>query len=69
MVQQVYISDQCWKVIITSKAAVINKLKQVSENSNSPNDLRENVLLDYSKTLPPTDTAIAFIKSEVKKIL
>lgn len=69
MVQQIYISDQCWNVIIASKAAVINKLKQVSENSSSSSDLRENVLLDYSKTLPPTDTAIAFIKSEVKKLL
>jgi len=69
MVQQIYISDQCWNVIIASKSAVINKLKQVSENSSSSNDLRENVLLDYSKTLPPTDTAIAFIKSEVKKLL
>lgn len=69
MVQQVYISDQCWNIIITSKTAVINKLKQVAENSDSANDLRENVLLDYSKALPPTDTAIAFIKSEVKKLL
>lgn len=69
MVQQIYISDQCWNVIIASKAAVINKLKQVAENSNSSSDLRENVLLDYSKALPPTDTAIAFIKSEVKKLL
>lgn len=69
MVQQIYISDQCWNVIIASKAAVINKLKQVSENSSSSSDLRENVLLDYSKALPPTDTAIAFIKSEVKKLL
>jgi hypothetical protein len=69
MVQQVYISDSCWNVIITSKAAVINKLKQVAEVSSSANDMRENVLLEYSKALPPTDTAIAFIKSEVKKLL
>lgn len=69
MVQQLYISDQCWNVIITAKTAVKNKLKQVAENSSTANDLRENVLLDYSKTLPPTDTAIAFIKNEVRKFL
>ncbi|MFY0604485.1 MAG: hypothetical protein JXQ93_11075 [Flavobacteriaceae bacterium] len=69
MVQQIYLSDQCWNVIITSKSAVIHKLKQVAEKSNSANDLRESVLLDYSKTLPPTDTAISFLKSEVKKLL
>mgnify|MGYP003674878934 FL=1 len=69
LVQQIYISDDSWTAIYAAKSAVINKLKQVAENSNSANDLRENVLIDYSKTLPPTETAIAFIKNEVKKIL
>jgi hypothetical protein len=69
LVQQIYISDDSWMAISAAKAAVINKLKQVAKTSNSANDLRENVLIDYSKTLPPTETAIAFIKNEVKKIL
>jgi hypothetical protein len=69
LVQQIYISDDSWTAIYAAKSAVINKLKQVAENSNSANDLRENVLIDYSKTLPPTETAIAFIKNEVKKLL
>lgn len=69
LVQQIYISDDTWTAIIATKRAIINKLKQVAEASNSANDLRENVLIDYSKTLPPTETAISFIKNEVKKIL
>ena len=69
MVQQLYISDECWNVIIASKAAVINKLKQVSNTSNSASDFRENVFLEYSKKAPSTDTAIAFLKNEVKKII
>lgn len=69
LVQQLYVSKETWMAVIASKTAIINKLKQVSESSNSANDLRENVLIDYSKTLPPTETAIAFIKSEIKKLL
>lgn len=69
LVQQIYISNDAWLSIIASKRAIINKLRQVAEVSNSANDLRENILIDYSKTLPPTDTAIDFIKSEVRKIL
>lgn len=69
MVQQLYISDECWNVILASKAAVINKLKQVSNTSNSATDFRENVFLEYSKKAPSTDTAIAFLKNEVKKII
>ncbi|PWG05101.1 DUF7935 family protein [Polaribacter aquimarinus] len=69
LVQQIYISDTTWTAVLGAKNATINKLKQVAESSNSANDLRENILIDYSKTLPPTDTAISFIKNEVKNIL
>lgn len=69
LVQQIYISEDTWTAIIATKRAIINKLKQVAEVSNSANDLRENVLIDYSKTQPPTETAISFIKNEVKKLL
>jgi len=69
LVQQIYISEETWTTICITKNAVINKLKQVAENANSANDFRENVLIDYSKTLPPTETAIAFIKKEVRGLI
>ncbi|WP_439132831.1 hypothetical protein [Polaribacter sp.] len=69
LVQQIYISNDAWLSIIAAKRAIINKLKQVAEVSNSANDFRENILIDYAKTLPPTETAIDFIKSEVRKLL
>lgn len=69
LVQQIYISDASWTAILATKNAVINKLKQAAEASNSSNDLRENVLIDYAKSLPPTETAILFIKNEVRKLL
>lgn len=69
LVQQLYISKETWLSITAAKRAIINKLKQVAEVSNSANDLRENVLIDYSKTISPTETAVDFIKSEVRKLL
>jgi len=69
MVQQLYITDECWKVIIASKAATVNTLKQVAHSSNTANDFRENVFLEYSKKAPSTDTAIAFLKNDVKKMM
>ena len=69
LVQQIYISNDTWTAICAAKNAVTNKLKQVAGNSNSANSFRENVLTDYSKTLPPTETAIDFIKNEVRNIL
>ncbi len=69
LVQQLYISDECWNVVIASKTAVINTLKQIVDSSGSASDFRENVLLEYSKKLPQTDTAVAFLKNDVKKLL
>ena len=69
LVQQIYISDDSWTAIYAAKTAVIRKLKQVAEISESANEMRENLLINYSKKIPPTETAIDFIKNEVKKIL
>ncbi|RCS26865.1 hypothetical protein DUT90_06985 [Polaribacter sp. WD7] len=69
LVQQIYISSSTWTAILGAKNATLNKLKQVAETSNSANDFRENILIDYSKILPPTDVAVDFIKSEVKNLL
>ena len=69
MVQQIYISDTTWTSILAAKAAIINKLKQVAETSKNATALRETILIDYSKTIPPSETAITFIKSEVKKLI
>ena len=51
------------------KNAVLNKLKQVAETSETANELREKVLIEYTKALPPTETGISFIKNEVRKLL
>ena len=69
LVQQIYISDDSWTAIYAAKTAVIRKLKQVAEISESANEMRENLLINYSKNIPPTETAIDFIKNEVKKLL
>lgn len=69
LVQQLYITDECWNVIIASKVAVKNTLKQIANTSSSAGDFRENVLLEYSKKEPQTDTAVAFLKKEIRKLL
>jgi len=69
LVQQLYITDECWNVIIASKTAVKNTLRQIANTSNSAGDFRENVLLEYSKKEPQTDTAVAFLKKEVRRLL
>ncbi|CAA0185401.1 conserved hypothetical protein [Tenacibaculum maritimum] len=69
LVQQIYISEDTWTAIITAKIAIINKLKELSETAKTADELRENILANYSKNISPTETAISFIKNEVRKLL
>ena len=69
LVQQLYISDACWNVIITSKTAIINKLKQVAKTSNSAQELRENIMLSYQNSSSATEAPIAYLKAEIKKYI
>lgn len=69
--QQIYISDKCWNVIIASKNATIQMIKKYSEDDTVLNaqDFREGILKKMLNTSPPSTTALAFIKDEVKSIL
>lgn len=71
LTQQIYISEKCWSVIIASKNATIQLIKKSSEENSIANaqELRERILQDILKTPSPTNTALAFIKDEVRSFL
>ncbi|MBT8316110.1 MAG: hypothetical protein HKP59_00635 [Lutibacter sp.] len=71
LTQQIYISEKCWSVIIASKNATIQLIKKTSEENSIVNaqELRENILQNILKTPSPTNTALAFIKDEVRSFL
>lgn len=69
LVQQLYVSEECWSVIIASKTAVINTLKQIALTSENTKDFREKMMLAHQSKSPATDTAISFIKKEIKKFI
>ena len=68
-VQQIYISDTCWNVIITAKSAIIAKLKHVANTCTNAQELREHMMTAYKDATPPTDTAVSYIKREVQKLI
>ena len=68
-VQQIYISEPCWKIIITAKSAIINKLKQIASTSKNAQELREKMMTTYKDSAPPTETAVIYIKREVHKLI
>tara|TARA_B110000091_G_scaffold108266_1_gene117297 strand:+ start:430 stop:942 length:513 start_codon:yes stop_codon:yes gene_type:complete len=69
LVQQIYVSENTWTAIFTAKNAVIKQLREVAEEATFADEMRENIFLVYTKTTPPTEIAIEFIKEEVRSLL
>ncbi|NLP58745.1 hypothetical protein [Lutibacter sp. B1] len=69
--QQIYISEKCWNVIIASKNSTIHIIKKTSEDELITNaqELREAILKRMLNSSPPSTTALAFIKDEVRNFI
>ena len=69
MVQQLYISEESWQAVLGAKIGIVTKLHTEADKVESAKELRENILAEFTKTTPPSDTAIIILKQEVKKLL
>lgn len=69
LVQQIYVHEDAWKAVVGSKLSIINKIRTTAESSDNAKELRENLLIDYSQIESPTETAIAIIKQQVKRLI
>ena len=69
--QQIYISDECWSVIIASKNAIIQLIKKgaAQESIQNAQELREQILTTVLNNGSPTTAALKYIKNEVKDII
>lgn len=71
LTQQIYISNECWNVISTAKNStiqlVIDSAKDI--NVNSSDKLREAIINKVLNKQAPSDTALAFLKEEVSRLL
>ncbi len=71
LTQQIYMSDECWTIIITAKNTTMQIIRSAARNENVSNadGLRELILQELLEKQSPSNTALAFIKEEVKSFL
>ena len=71
LAQQIYISEQCWSVILASKNATIHIIKKAFENNSISNaqELREEIVKIIVNTSSPTKAALSVLKQEVKDFI
>ncbi|RTY69674.1 hypothetical protein EKM05_02465 [Flavobacterium sp. GSP27] len=70
LAQQIYISDECWSIIVTAKNATIQmiRLATTNERVKDANSLREIIIEDLLEKPSPSTAALAYIKNEVGQL-
>ncbi|RTZ03294.1 hypothetical protein EKM02_00170 [Flavobacterium sp. RSP49] len=70
LTQQIYISDECWSIIVTAKNATIQmiRLATTNERVKDANSLREIIIEDLLEKPSPSTAALAYIKNEVGQL-
>jgi hypothetical protein len=70
LTQQIYMSDECWTIIVTAKNATIQMIRKanMSDRVENADKLREVVLSDLMEKQSPSNAALAYIKNEVGQL-
>jgi len=70
LAQQIYVTEPCWNIIKTAKNSTINIIKNtmLEGELKDARAMREAIIQRMAESEPPSNTALAFIKSEVQKI-
>ncbi|MFV8343285.1 hypothetical protein [Flavobacterium sp. XS2P39] len=70
LTQQIYMSDECWTILVTAKNATIQMIRKanMSDRVDSSDKLREVILSDLMEKQSPSSAALAYIKNEVGQL-
>jgi len=72
LTQQIYITDDCWTMIVTAKNTVIQNIRKTTMNPEVANadKLRETILSNlFESGESVTNVALSYLKTEVKDFL
>ncbi|MGV6828958.1 MAG: DUF7935 family protein [Flavobacteriales bacterium] len=70
LVQQIYVSTDCWNLINAAKNATIKVIRQTSMNEkvDSSDKLRETLLNHFVGELTPSKKALVYVNKEVREL-
>lgn len=71
LAQQIYVSDECWLMILTAKNTVIQNLRKTAINSGitDADKFRETILNNQLEVASTSTLALDFLKNEVTGFL
>jgi len=71
LTQQIYMTDECWTIILTAKNATIQMIRKanMSERVDTADKLREVIVSDLMEKATPSSAALSYLKNELNSFL
>jgi len=71
LTQQIYISDDCWMMLLKAKNTIIQHIRKTTLDTSvaDADKLREKILSDLLQDEAATNVALTYLKSEVAQVL
>lgn len=71
MTQQIYITDECWTMVLTAKNTIIQNIRKTTLDASVTNadQLREKILSNMLNGNSASQLALSYLKTEVTDIL
>lgn len=71
LTQQIYITDDCWTMILTAKNTIIQNIRKTTADPSvtDADSLREKILSNLLQDEVATKVALEYLKTEVSQIL
>ena len=69
--QQIYVSDECWNMILSAKNTIIQNIRKtaINEEVKSSDELRETILSNLLDGQSSSTIALSYLKAEVSDFL
>lgn len=71
LAQQIYVTDECWTMVLTAKNTIIQTIRKTTldETVTNANQLREKILSVLLESESASSIAVSYLKKEVSQIL
>lgn len=71
MTQQIYITDECWTMVLTAKNTIIQNIRKTTADTSVTNadELREKILSNMLDGNSASQLALGYLKTEVADVL
>lgn len=70
LTQQIYVTPECWNLLVAAKNATIHVIRQgaMMEKSENVDKMREGIIQNFMEEVSPSQKALTYVKGEVAEL-